>query len=254
MHIKIIDANNHVRVVYEANPNGSIRQLLMDSAWATDLHIWVFDGKGARSPRLALYPEYKATRKGAPDEFYKILNMVKGLTPFTKAITICVPGYEADDVIAHLVNKYAAGNTVKIHSTDGDFLALCHENVTTTRQGGYKGVPASEVRLFKTLVGDPSDNIKGLKGFADKSWQALQPYQKEEWLKFFNGEPYMWESLGMSKATQTWFENPENQQFLRNQWAIVGFLDVPQDLINEHTTVGQPNWPVIDSVLKEFMH
>jgi len=85
---------------------------------------------------------------------------------FLPIACIRVKGWEADDVIATLVRSEPNEQFI-IESTDVDFMQL--PNVRIARE---KPAPVEPqyMRLYKTLVGDPSDNIGGLKGFGKGAW------------------------------------------------------------------------------------
>ncbi|HSK01518.1 MAG TPA: DNA polymerase I [Kofleriaceae bacterium] len=146
----------------------------------------VFDDKsGVRTFRAEMYPAYKATRKDPPEE------LVVQMDYFAKVVTgmgwpvVTVPGVEADDVIATLVEQARARDwEVVIYSADKDIMQMVGEDVsmidalhqkTYTREEVIKkmGVPPEKIPDFLALVGDTSDNIPGLHGVGDKTAAAL---------------------------------------------------------------------------------
>ena len=95
--------------------------------------------------------------------------------------TLSIDKAEADDIIAYysdlLPKKY--GSKVYIVSSDKDFLQLINENVIVyrpTEKEFYNremiknkfGVLAENFILYKTLLGDNSDKIPGVKGLDEK--------------------------------------------------------------------------------------
>jgi DNA polymerase-1 len=146
----------------------------------------VFDDKsGVRTFRAELYPAYKATRKDPPEE------LAVQMEYFSKIVTamgwpvIAVPGVEADDVIATLVQQ-ARGRDweVVIYSADKDIMQMVDDGVsmidalrqkTYTREEVIKkmGVPPEKIPDFLALVGDTSDNIPGIHGIGDKTAASL---------------------------------------------------------------------------------
>jgi DNA polymerase-1 len=146
----------------------------------------VFDDKsGVRTFRAEMYPAYKATRKDPPEE------LVVQMEYFPKVVTgmgwpvVTVPGVEADDVIATLVQQARARDwEVVIYSADKDIMQMVGEGVsmidalhqkTYTREEVIKkmGVPPEKIPDFLALVGDTSDNIPGIHGVGDKTAAAL---------------------------------------------------------------------------------
>jgi DNA polymerase-1 len=146
----------------------------------------VFDDKsGVRTFRAEMYPAYKATRKEPPEE------LAVQMAYFPKVVAglgwpvIAVPGVEADDVIATLVEQARARDwDVVIYSADKDIMQMVGEGVsmidalhqkTYTREEVIKkmGVPPEKIPDFLALVGDTSDNIPGIRGVGDKTAAAL---------------------------------------------------------------------------------
>ncbi|MBT3355966.1 DNA polymerase I [bacterium] len=153
-----------------------IEQLKPDYIAAT------FDLKGPTF-RHEKYDQYKATRKKAPDELYAQIPIVKemlrnyGIPIFEKA------GFEADDVIGTLAKKgdlgVSQGLRKVIVTGDMDALQLVDDDISvfTLRKGikdtviydeaavkaRYNLTPA-QIIDYKSLCGDASDNIPGVKG------------------------------------------------------------------------------------------
>jgi len=89
-------------------------------------------------------------------------------------------GHEADDMIASFAIKL--DGLAIIVSSDADFIQLVNEKVAVFRYNGKNSIYFDEnavmekygisPRLFlnyKSLVGDPADNIKGVKGIGPKT-------------------------------------------------------------------------------------
>ena len=142
----------------------------------------VFDDKsGVRTFRAEMFPAYKATRKEPPEE------LVVQMDYFAKVVdgmgwpVLSVPGVEADDVIATLVEQARARDwEVVIFSADKDIMQMIGDHVsmidalrdkTYTREEVIKkmGVPPEKIPDFLALVGDTSDNIPGIRGVGDKT-------------------------------------------------------------------------------------
>ena len=142
----------------------------------------VFDDKsGVRTFRAEMFPAYKATRKEPPEE------LVVQMDYFAKVVAglgwpvLSVPGVEADDVIATLVEQARARDwEVVIFSADKDIMQMIGDHVsmidalrdkTYTREEVIKkmGVPPEKIPDFLALVGDTSDNIPGIRGVGDKT-------------------------------------------------------------------------------------
>lgn len=181
--IKLIDGNNQFFIKYaKATSYADLVQRCQELNWGADYVYWVFDGYDSRKPRRDIYPEYKNTSSRAKNKLdttkYDMLNDFKkvDLPNLGGIVIIEIPQIEADDVIRKIAKILADGkNQIEIVSNDGDLVDLTALEGVTQPQG--KMAPCcscpTEIPLYKTLVGDTGDNIKGLKGFGDKAWDKL---------------------------------------------------------------------------------
>ena len=99
--------------------------------------IAIFDAKG-KNHRHELYPQYKAHRKPADEE---LVMQIEPLYEIIRAMGfhfMCVPGVEADDVIATL-SRCADENKLKtiIASGDKDLMQLVSDNITQLNMKGF---------------------------------------------------------------------------------------------------------------------
>lgn len=177
MIIKLYDGNNYFRLIVEKDQTSlaprHLYQTMRDDAGA--LHIWVWDGRGSRDARQAIWPDYKSKRVPAHSDIYASINYFKDLLKHSTAYQITVPGFEADDVIAALVDYYTqqGAKQIQIMSNDFDLAALAAGRPHVI--GGWRprdNVPPDAVHAYKTFCGDPSDCIPGVKGFGEKAWDA----------------------------------------------------------------------------------
>mgnify|MGYP005841930983 CR=1 FL=1 len=147
----------------------------------------VFDAK-APSFRHEAYEAYKAGRAPAPEDFPRQLSQVKRLVDLLGLVRLEVPGYEADDVLGTLAKRAEReGMEVRILTGDRDFFQLISERISVLLPDGTLvtpayvlekyGVPPERWVDFRALVGDPSDNLPGVKGIGEKT--ALRLLQ--EW-------------------------------------------------------------------------
>jgi DNA polymerase-1 len=141
----------------------------------------VFDSKSGKQFRAEMYPDYKAHRKEAPEELSVQMEYFPKIVKGLGWPCLAVPGVEADDTIATLVQQaHARGWEVVIYSADKDIMQLIGDGVTMidalhqktyTREEVIKkmGVPPEKIPDFLALVGDTSDNIPGIRGVGDKT-------------------------------------------------------------------------------------
>ena len=135
--------------------------------------------------RDKLYKEYKAQRP--PTEDILISQLIEaprlfekfGVRPFDKA------GFEADDLIATLAEKFCNELQVIIMTGDMDTLQMVNDGkiiVRTFKKGISETIDFDEAAVknkyglvpkqlldYKALVGDASDNIKGVSGIGPKT-------------------------------------------------------------------------------------
>jgi DNA polymerase I len=135
------------------------------------------------------YAEYKATRSRMPDDlaaqFPKVREVVKAL----RIPVYEQQGFEADDVIGALtVQAEAAGVETTIVTVDLDMLQLVTDRtrLMTTRSGVENTIIYDPARIweryglrpdqmidYKSLKGDPTDNIPGVPGVGEKTAAKL---------------------------------------------------------------------------------
>jgi DNA polymerase-1 len=129
---------------------------------------------------------YKANRPKAPDELISQFDISRSLFSTLLIPVVDAPGFEADDIIGTLAEKFASENIhITILTGDLDSLQLVRDGfvaVKTPQKGlgemkeyGEKdvllklGVLPNRVIDYKGLVGDASDNIPGIPGVGPKT-------------------------------------------------------------------------------------
>lgn len=135
--------------------------------------------------RHEAYKEYKANRKGMPDDLRVQMDGIKQVLDAWGILRLELAGYEADDIIGTAAKKgEALGYKVYIVTGDRDALQLISEqtNVLLTKRGikeievmdlnrlaqEYQLKPEQIIDL-KGLMGDTSDNIPGVPGVGKKT-------------------------------------------------------------------------------------
>lgn len=151
--------------------------------------VVAFDMK-APTFRHKMYSEYKANRKGMPDELAIQLEPLQNLLRAMK-VSICKKeGVEADDIIGTLSNKYDVHSYIYTGDRDSFQLVDNKTDVYFTRRGvsdlqklnieNFKsetGIEPSQVIDLKALMGDKSDNIPGVPGIGEKTaYELLAKY------------------------------------------------------------------------------
>lgn len=153
----------------------------------TDLVV-VIDAAGDKETfRSELYPEYKAHRDPAPDDFHpQVERCLEALA--TMGIPVLgIEGVEADDVIATLVRRIHASTPsvhVRMVSRDKDLGQLVGEHTTLfdphknadiglEQLFDSKGVRPDQVIDLLALMGDTADNVPGVPGVGPKTAASL---------------------------------------------------------------------------------
>ena len=146
----------------------------------------LFDLK-APTFRHKMSSEYKANRKGMPDELAAQMPVVKNLLDLMGISRMELEGYEADDLIGTLSRLGSeSGDDVFIFSGDHDDFQLISDKVSVILPQSGKGKEPRvlfdrnmfettygvrpEVFVYvKALMGDNSDNIKGVEKVGEKT-------------------------------------------------------------------------------------
>ncbi len=138
--------------------------------------------------RHQLYPDYKANRDAMPEDLRPQIPLIRGLIEALNIPIVELHGFEADDVMGTLARQAAReGLASAIVSPDKDLLQLVDDEgriqVLNNRDGeiwidraGVKerfGVFPEQVVGMLTLMGDASDNVKGVPGIGEKGARAL---------------------------------------------------------------------------------
>jgi len=191
---------------------GFIRSLnsLINQIQPTSVYV-IFDGTGSSVNRKNLLPEYKSGRNlvritnwdafdSLEDEHDSKIDQIVRLIHYLKCLpvkTLSLDKVEADDIIAYLSDilptKYAS--QVFIVSNDKDFVQLVNEKVILYRPGEKEyytkklvqenfGVLTENFILYKTLLGDQSDKVAGVKGLGEKGLLKKFPELAERVLTF----------------------------------------------------------------------
>jgi DNA polymerase-1 len=163
--------------------------------------IVVWEGGGS-SKRRAIYPEYKMNRRPEKlnrfydeedipnteeNKVYQIKILIQ-LMKFIPIIQVYAQNCEGDDVIAYLIrDKYKNINKI-IASSDKDMYQLLdvpytkiynlHKKIFIDKDKVYQeyNVIAENFAFAKSLCGDPSDNIPGIKGMGYKTLVKRLPF------------------------------------------------------------------------------
>lgn len=250
----IYDAMNYLRVRLETG--STISQIIQEHAHQTsigEIPVWVWDGFNGNARRRELYPEYKLKRQKPKPEIFQNLKTIKEWLRYTNCYQIEVDGYEGDDVIYSLVEDWKDRCKIYIQSTDKDLRQMYGENVSGNANPlkGHGGeiVPDEYLRLHKALVGDPSDNIKGIPRFGLKAFDTCNA--ENILYKFQRGcfqlDP---ETDGVKEAHAEWAK--ENTELLETMWRIVGFFHIERPSLVQNMHKYEHNPEALEGIFKQF--
>lgn len=136
------------------------------------------------------YKEYKARRVKMPDNFYEQVQIVKSVLEAFRVPILEKEGYEADDIIGTVVANVAARKDIDSFIVTGDLdtLQLVGDKVFvyTFRRGIQDMIiydadkvrerfdlDPAQMKDWKALRGDPSDNVPGVPAIGEKTASTL---------------------------------------------------------------------------------
>lgn len=151
--------------------------------------ILVFEGFDSKRRRCLIEPTYKGNREGEKDtrapEEYEQFNILKDLAKQTYlglGAMACSQGLvEGDDTLAFLAKNLHEDFVVVTNDNDmvvlngiNDYDSMCMVRVNgEIGLNKYGQFDFKLVTLYKSLVGDGKDNVKGVPGFGPAKWEAL---------------------------------------------------------------------------------
>lgn len=221
-----------------------------------------FDGP-EKTFRSDLFPEYKANRDEPDEELRVQFPLVRRLIDAMGIVSIIVPGFEADDILATLAARLSAeGNDVVIVTGDKDLMQCVTDRVSLFDAVKGKrvkapqveekfGVAPSAVTDVQGLMGDSTDNIPGVRGVGPKTATAL--IQHFGSIESMLDRPEEIESLGIRGAAGVRKKIEEGAQtaLLSKQLATVR-TDVPIDNTLEELAFKTPHTEELLALAEEL--
>lgn len=178
------------------------------------------------------YAEYKAGRKGMPEELAMQLPLLKEILAAMNITQLSLEGYEADDIIG-TVSKLCEESGVEclVVTGDRDALQLASDitkiYLTSTRGGETQlnimdraavqekyGVTPQELIEVKGLMGDASDHIPGVAGIGEKTALKLIG-------EYHNLEAIYEHIDDLKGAVKTKLENGKDSAFLSRTLGLI---------------------------------
>lgn len=161
-----------------------------------DLLFVSFD-TGKKTFRHKEMETYKAQRKPIDEDLKLQLPVARDLLKAMGVFYYELEGYEGDDLAGTVAKIGSNANLeVDVYTSDKDYLQLINDNISIYMiTKGIKetkimnkeslfnemGLTPDQIRDYKGLMGDPSDNIKGIPGVGEKTAiKLLQQYSSLE--------------------------------------------------------------------------
>jgi DNA polymerase-1 len=213
--------------------------------------------------RKEIYAEYKAQRTTRPD---LLKEQWPHLEPLVEAFgyrNLAVQGYEADDVIASIVERAKSADPaipVMVVTGDRDAYQLVDDEVRimTTSRGitdtrvydragvvDRYGIPPELIPDFIGLKGDTSDNIPGVPGIGDKTAaELLQRFGSLEAVLEHVDE------ISGAKRKQNLIEHAENARVSKR--LATAHRDIPLEFDLQSFVATEPDRSRLRDVFREF--
>ena len=210
--------------------------------------------------RRELYPEYKAGRKPAPDDFYQQIPILHELLDAFGWPLYEIDDYEADDIMGAFARQAESrGIETCLITSDLDALQLISpmtkvyamknglrniEEFTAEYFEQKYGIRTEQFLDLKALKGDSSDNLPGVPGIGEKT--AVKLLQEYETL---DG---VYEHLDEQKgALRTKLENGRESAYLTKQVAEI-WTDAPIELDWDVADVNDCNFARVTEILQKL--
>ena len=214
--------------------------------------------------RHKMYDGYKATRHAMPEELAQQMPVLKQLLADLGYRTVTAEGWEADDILGTLAAACAARKDDCFLATGArDSLQLVSESTTVllaaTVMGRSKTVVMDEDAIqekyglapkqlieVKSLMGDTSDNIPGVKGIGEKTALSL--------VQTFGSLEGVYQNIDDKRIKPKQREHLLEDKSMAELSHTLGTIrtDAPIDTAEGSYTVGEGNKPAAVRLLQEL--
>jgi DNA polymerase I len=234
-------------------------KILTDYGPKATVVVWDAGSSG----RKEVYSEYKAQRSSRPDLLKEQWPHLEPLVDAFGYRNLAVDGYEADDVIASIVERARGAEPpvpVMVVTGDRDAYQLVQDGVRimTTSRGitdtrvydregviDRYGIPPELVPDFIGLKGDTSDNIPGVPGIGDKiAADLLQRFGSLE------GVLQHVEDISGAKRKQNLIEHAEDARISKQ--LATAQRDIPLELDVAAFVAAEPDRSRLREAFREF--
>lgn len=210
--------------------------------------------------RRELYPEYKANRKPAPPDFYEQIPLLKEMLRAFSWPLYEIDDHEADDILGTFAKQASdKGYETVLITSDKDVLQLASDDTTVAilKKGltnvenfdrqhllEVMGMTTDEFVDYKSLRGDPSDNLPGVAGVGEKTATTL--------IKDYGSIDGVYEHLNDIKPTlRAKLEKDKEMAYLTKQLVTLD-IEVPLVLDFDAATIENLDPREVKNVFKRF--
>lgn len=210
--------------------------------------------------RHEIFANYKANRQAFPEDLVPQLERIKEILDAFNIKRIEIPGYEADDLIGTLAKKFSdMSHTIICLTNDKDFFQIVSNKVILYRPTKnipetfeiinpdkvvekYGVFPNQIVDLF-AILGDPVDNVPGVKGIGEKT--AIPLIQK------FVSIENLYQNLEKieKEAIRTKLEENRQQAFLSKELVKID-CHIPVEIQLEELRWSNPDYEKLDKIFQ----
>lgn len=214
--------------------------------------------------RHKMYDAYKGTRHAMPDELREQMPVIKEILAAMNVPIIEKEGYEADDILGTISNINEKNNVITyILTGDRDSFQLISDityvvmpsnkpgktEYTIYDKGLLKekyGIEPYQVVEVKSLMGDSSDNIPGVKGVGEKTAYGL--------IQKYNTLEYIYQNIENIDITPKIKEKLLNDKDMAELSYKLGKIDVnvPINLDYEKSVLSDINKKEVYSLFKKL--
>ena len=212
-------------------------------------HIFVIWEGGGSSRRRSIYSEYKKKRRpeklnrfyddDIPDTVENRNHQISTIVDILKQSPvnqIYIPDCEADDVIGYLCKYRFKDNRKLIISSDKDFYQLLNNNTIIYSPTWKKLVTSKDVLekfgispenfcLAKSICGDPSDNINGVKNVGFKTLSKRFPdFSKNKSLTIQDVVDTSADMVKEGTSLKAVINISESEDLIKRNWKLI-YLD-----------------------------
>ncbi len=233
----------------------SLRKIL--SEFNPDYMVVCFDSP-EKTFRAEKFAEYKIQRPSMPDDLISQIPIIKDVVRALNLEIVEKPGYEADDIIATLTDRFVKdGIDVVIVTEDKDMFQLVDEKVKfySARKSAildYEdvkkklGFEPKKIVDFIALAGDKADNIPGVVGIGDVNARNL--------INQFGDLDQIIKSLKANKTLKSKEQlivDQEDSAYLSRDLALLE-LKVPMTISVDNMKVEEPDRELLFGMFKEL--